>query len=76
MTTDTLVRTTHSTFRPARGRQPAAGHGVLQRWTAARRHRRHLVEERRHDLEDRSDSYLDGPGNPQLSRVMLAFLQR
>ena len=76
MTATPLVDTTSATLRPAHGRRPATGLGVVQRWTAASRRRRYLVQQRHHDHADRSDSYLDAPGGAHLPRVMVAFLQR
>ena len=77
MTTISIIRTTEA----ARGRgdgaaSPARTATWRERWTADRRRRRHLVEQRRHDNRDRTDRYLDGVDDGHQRLALVAFVQR
>jgi hypothetical protein len=78
MTTTTIPRTT---TRSTRGRRSEAGHptGIaarLDQWSADRRRRRFLVEQRRWTNRDRSDRYLDHPDETHQRQALAAFVQR
>jgi hypothetical protein len=77
MTAISPTRTTtgaiHGRRRPAARTHIAAW---LERWSADRRRRSFLAEQRRWANRDRSDRYLDHPDESYLRNALAAFVQR
>ena len=77
----TTISITRTTTEAARGRRDAAASPAgsatrLARWSADRRRRHYLVEQRRHDNRDRTDRYLDRQDDAHQRQTLVAFVQR
>lgn len=72
MTAISIPRTT--THSPGgRSTRPAR---LWERWSADRRRRRHLIDQRRWTNRDRSDRYLDRSDETHQRQALAAFVQR
>ena len=78
MTVISITRTTTGTTHGRRsGAAPGGGIAArLDRWSADRRHRRYLIEQRRWSQRDRADRYLDRPDETYQQLALTAFVQR